>query len=242
MVSKQVNDVVATLESANGGLPEVFPGEYFVYQGELDITAQVELGGKGQYAVGDATMNYDKLESPRVTFEDIDGFEVVEAPNGKLYAIIQEDSGSKQGERMFITPLEHSRDRTELTYYFVAMSGGAENTRFKNGVSIPKGTWTRGTGHEFSGVFDLSGFFKKTDGAFDVKAADTGLAKRTADRSVEIGDKLILLTLQAHTQVSGVFASYQLDRGGQIYVYQPDLPASAGLTVEDVSAIQRDLP
>lgn len=38
----------------------------------------------------------------KVTFEDIDGFEVIE-DNGKLYGMIQEDSGNKLGERMFIT-------------------------------------------------------------------------------------------------------------------------------------------
>lgn len=239
-----MNDVVNTLESADGDFPDVFEGEYFVYQGELDVTKQIELGGKGQYAVGDATMNYDKVEAPKATFEDIDGFEVLEAPNGQLYAIIQEDSGNKQGERMFITHLEHSRDKKELTYYFVAMSGGAENTRFKNGVGIPKGTWTKATGHEFSGVFDLSGLLKTSDdGSFVVSAADTGLAKRMADRTVEIGDKNIVLTLQAHTQVGGIMSGYQLDRGGQIYMYQPDIPSSdSDSNVEAITGIQRDLP
>lgn len=221
-----VDNVLDELNNANGDLPDLFEGKYYVYQGELDITDQIQLGGKGQYVNGtDATMNYDKPESPHATFEDIDGFEVVEATDGELYAIIQEDSGNSYGERMFITKLEHRRNQQELTYYFVAMSGGKHNTRIVNKVSIPKGTWSRATGHEFSGVFDMSGFFAKNeDGSYIIGAADTGAAKRKADRSVAINDKLIMVNVQGHTQAGGLFAAYQLDRGGQIYLYQPELP------------------
>ena len=67
-------------------------------------------------------MNYDDPANPRVTFEDIDGFEVLEGPKGNLYAIIQEDSGNQYGERMFLTKLEHENDGEELDYYFLAMS------------------------------------------------------------------------------------------------------------------------
>ena len=57
-------------------------------------------------------MNYDKSPAGKVTFEDIDGFEVVEGTDGQLYAVIQEDSGNKHGERMFITKLEHTRGQS----------------------------------------------------------------------------------------------------------------------------------
>eukprot|EP00536_Pseudo-nitzschia_multiseries_P001605 jgi/Psemu1/322147/estExt_fgenesh1_pg.C_210001 len=222
----KIENVLDELNDANGDLPDTFEGSYFVYQGELDVRDQIQLGGKGQYINGtDATVNYDKPESPKNTFEDIDGFEVLEAPGGELYAVIQEDSGNSYGERMFITKLEHSRDKKELTYYFVAMSGGKHNTRIVNKVSIPKGTWSKVNGHEFSGVFDMSGFFAKNgDGSYMVEAADTGTAKRKADRSVAINDKLIMVNVQAHTQGGGLLAAYQLDRGGQIYLYKPNLP------------------
>lgn len=93
---------------------------------------QIELGGKGQYTEGrDATRNWDKdgVESGgKVTFEDIDGFEVLE-DNGKLYAVLQEDSGSKLGERAFISSeLEHEADGEDLKYYFIASSGGDDNS------------------------------------------------------------------------------------------------------------------
>lgn len=235
-----IEHAVEELNFANGGLPDTFEGSYYVYQGELDIRDQIELGGKGQYVNGtDARMNYDKPETPHETFEDIDGFEVVEASDGALYAIIQEDSGNSYGERMFITKLEHYRNNKELKYYFVAMSGGSENSRIVNGVSVPKGSWSRATGHEFSGVFDLSGFFAKNeDGSYVVASSNTGLAKRKADRTVDINDKLIILNVQAHSQAGGVLSAFQLDRGGQLYLYQPSLPQTEdGVIAEMVRGI-----
>lgn len=202
----------------------MFVGNYFVYQGELDVREQIMLGGKGQYAneTADATSNWDDYQFPKYTFEDIDGLEVLEGPEGKLYAILQEDSGNNYGERMLLAPLEHERDGNELTYYFLAMSGGSQNTRMLNGVSVPAGTWSRATSHEFSGIFDLSGLLLRDDsGAFVLSAADDGAAKRAADRMLDINDKLIIVNVQAHSQNSGYLEAFQLDRGGQVYVLKP---------------------
>ena len=190
------------------------------------MTDQILLGGKGQYAndTVDAAYNWDVATDPPInTFEDIDGFEILEGPEGKMYAIIQEDSGNDYGERMLLTQaLENERDGSELTYYFLAMSGGSENTRIKNKVSVPAGTWSKATSHEFSGVFDLSGLLLRDNtGAFVLSASDDGAAKRAADRMVDINDKQILVNLQAHSQNSGVLDAFQLDRGGQIYMIQP---------------------
>ncbi|KAG7369578.1 hypothetical protein IV203_027324 [Nitzschia inconspicua] len=223
-----VEDVVGRFESLRDGqmAPNAFRGSYYVYQGELDITEQIELGGKGQYVNGDATMNYDNPED-RITFEDIDGLEVL-ADGDELYVLIQEDSGNQYGERAFLAHLEHEDDGEELTYYFLAMSGGTMNTRMQAGVSVPKGTFTRATAHEFSGVVDLSAFFATDDsGDFVLSASDDGFAKRQADASVAINDKDILLVLQAHTQSSGILSAFQLDRGGQIYQLKPKLPEDA---------------
>lgn len=186
-----------------------------VYQGELDVTSQIDLGGKGQYAGGyDATQNFDTgPEAPKNTFEDIDGLEVLAGPGGKLYAIIQEDSGNDYGERMFITPLEHEDDGKELTYFFIAMSGGELNTRMLAGVGIPAGTNCEASSHEFSGIFDASAFFHKDDaGDWTMSASDTGAVKRAADAEVAINDKSIIIGLQAHSLHCGVISAFQADR------------------------------
>ena len=210
------------------GLPEYFDGSYYVYQGELDVTAQIELNGKGQYAEGrNATRNWDSLSGDgKVTFEDIDGLEVVMGPDEKLYAVIQEDSGNNVGERMLITQaLEHENDGNELTYYFVAMSGGSDNTRISAPVGIPKGTGCPGgNSHEFSGVFDLSGLLHKNGTEFSVSAADTGKAKRDYEAMVPINDKDILIGLQAHSMECGIIVTYGADRGGQWLIYHPEIP------------------
>ena len=195
-----VKNAPETFAAANGEFPAMFDGEYFVYQGETDITQQVMLGGKGQHTEGrDATRNWDSTgmkDGGKVTFEDIDGFEIMEN-EGKLYAVIQEDSGSKLGERAMITSaLEHEADGQDLTYYFIAFSGGSSNSRIAAGVGIPKATACHDgedfkTGaHEFSGAFDASGLIRKdASGNFVMKASDTGAVKREGDRLTPINDK-----------------------------------------------------
>lgn len=242
-------NVPATLEAAAGDLPKSFDGNYFVYQGETDVTSQIKLNGKGQYAMTDlgeardATRNYDKdgvKKGGKLTFEDIDGFEIVE-DNGKLHAILQEDSGSKLGERAMITSaLEHDADGNDLKYYLIAMSGGEDNTRMKAGVGIPKGVachdgekYVSGA-HEFSGAFDVSGLLRKDEsGSFVLKATDTGMQKRANDALVPINDKNIIMTLQSGKWSCGVIGAFASDRGGQWLVYQPNIPVEESSLFEE---------
>lgn len=189
-----------------GEFPQSFPGEYYVYQGETDIRDQVELGGKGQYTPGtdgqarDATCNYDQAYNAtncKQTFEDIDGLEVI-CGSDCCRAVIQEDSGNDLGERCLITScLEHDDDGQDLTYYFVAMSGGSDNTRMEAGVGIPKTSNGNAGSHEFSGVFDLSGLLHMENGAFAFSASDPGHVKRDAERQVLTNDKDIMINVQA---------------------------------------------
>lgn len=218
----------------------MFDGTYYVYQGETDITAQVELNGAGMLTndengtARDQTHNWDKdgiKTTGKVTFEDIDGLEVFE-DDGQLYVMIQEDSGSLLGDRMLISsPLEHEPDGMNLTYYFVAMSGGKENTRAMAGVSVPAGLRCfdgekyATDAHEFSGLFDLSGLVRRdANGTFTLAAADDGSAKRANDAAVPINEKNILLALQSGDYFCGVIGAFQGDRGGQLYIYKPDIP------------------
>jgi hypothetical protein len=156
--------------STGTGLPASLEGTYYVYQGENDITAQVNIGTDGLLnmvdacpGAVDATVNCDDDDSVKRTFEDIDGLELISSAEG-LYAIIQEDSGNELGERMFITKLEHDDDGAELEYMFIAQSGGKYNTRMGNGVGIPAGTNGAGGSHEFSGIVDMSGMLKRNTG------------------------------------------------------------------------------
>jgi hypothetical protein len=214
-------------EYTGADLPTHFPGEYYVYQGERDITKQIELGGKGQYTEGrDATRNWDDPEGEgKVTFEDVDGLEIVMSDDGSMHLIIQEDSNNMLGERMFITSaLEHEDDGKELTYYLIAMSGGKENTRMAAGVGIPAGTNCKPGVHEFSGVFDVSGLLHKEDGEYFLKANESGEMKRKSDAMVNINDKNIIINLQAHNMACGIIAALQSDSGGQSLLYRPNIP------------------
>ena len=79
-----------------------------------------------------------------------------DSPNG--YLVLQEDSGNYFGERTFITKIEIG---SPMTYYFIAMSGGDDNTRMKSGVAVPAGSAGTPNTHEFSGVIDVSGMLAK---------------------------------------------------------------------------------
>jgi len=227
--------------------PSELDSSYFVYQGENDISGQIELNGVGLYrspvtecpGAADATVNCDKDFSVKNTFEDIDGLEVIAAQEG-LFAIIQEDSGNDLGERMFISSvLEHEADGNELTYYFMAMSGGKFNTRMSEMIGIPAMSSSASGSHEFSGVIDLSGMLARKeevrkDGIFNIRGrevqggefairAHDGEAKRQTELKVPINEKLIVLGLQAHNFFDGVIKAFQADRGGQVMLYQPDI-------------------
>lgn len=192
--------------------------------GELDITAQIQLGGKGIKANGfPQTTNSDSGQQPgKVTFEDIDGFEWITSADGD-YVIIQEDSGNDYGERMFISKLNETLG-VAPTFYFMAMSGGNLNTRMINGVGIPAGVNTAVGTHEFSGVVDLSGLVARDSNGNFLADTATGYAKRLAERAVPTNQKLIGIGLQAHNYWAGVIETFSGHCGGQLYAYQPNLP------------------
>jgi hypothetical protein len=236
-----LNNLGKVLNAANGGLPKEVSATYYVYQGENDVRAQIRLGGAGLLnivptcpGVVNASQNCDNPFSIKDTFEDVDGFELINSSNG-LHAIIQEDSGNDLGERMFITKLEHIDDGMELTYMFMAQSGGNLNTRMASGVGVPAGTNDGGDTHEFSGIIDLSGMLSKvtkkvkgkgskpsTESVFRIKSGD-GFAKRMAEGMVPINDKLIAIGLQAHNLDAGAIKAFKADRGGQVLLYKPSL-------------------
>ena len=218
------------LEGLEGNeLPGPIASNYIVYQGELDIRDQIHLGGKGQYVEGkNATSNYSGSSIKKVdTFEDIDGFEAIYGADGKSYVIIQEDSGNRYGERQFIAELHHDGP---LDYYFIAQSGGDLNTRMAAGVGIPAGSnqpdrYGR-SGHEFSGICDLSGFLTTDeDGEFSLMYDDFGYTMLEERAKVHINDKDIVLNLQAHNMFGGPFDFFKGDRGGQWLLYKPDVAA-----------------
>lgn len=230
--------VDGVLDTLNGlasktDLPSHFDGRYFVYQGETDITSQVMLGGKGQYipdetgAARDATCNYDRSQNAadcKVTFEDIDGFEYI-CGSDCCRALLQEDSGNDLGERALLSScLEHNADGNDLEYYFVAMSGGGDNTRMQAGVGIPKTSNEAAGSHEFSGVFDLSGLIRKENGEFTLMKADAGYVKRAEEMKVSTNDKYIMINVQASNMNDRIMVNFGADTGGQVMIYKPSLP------------------
>jgi len=227
-----VLDAADTLNSVGDAeFPDSFDGEYYVYQGETDITGQVELGGKGEYLPAEdgtprnATCNFDKAaDGCKATFEDIDGLEVI-CGSDCCRVMIQEDSGNDLGERaLFSSCLEHEADGEDLTYYLVAVSGGVDNTRMTAGVGIPKTSNEAAGSHEFSGVFDLSGLLNMEGGEFTLSADDAGYVKRMEEMKVSTNDKNILINVQASNMNDRIMVQFGADTGGQVMIYKPSVP------------------
>jgi len=197
---------------AAGVLPQSISGAtYEMIEGESKIDDRIELNGKGLRADGqNSTLMNDGTD--KTTFEDIDGLEWIMASDGE-YFIIQEDGGNKYGERMFISKRPAANVLSQ--YYFIALAGGSKNSRGIAKVGVPAKTAGTATAYEFSGVADFSGILTQTTMG--------GFARRTAEATVAINDKLIALGLQAHGITEGIIQAFGLDRGGQIFLYKPSL-------------------
>ena len=225
-----------TAGTAGGSwFPSSIPATYINLQGERSIVNQVVLGGKGMSANGnDARYFVDSATAAaagpgggKATFEDIDGIEwVAAAGTTDGYIIIQEDGGNYFGERTFLTKVR--MDGTPMTYYFIAQSGGRLNTRMLANVGVPAmtndGVWAS-SAHEFSGVIDLSGMLARDANGNFLATAGVGYQTRLQERLTPINNKTIAMGLQAHQLSAGIVRAMSGDRGGQLYAYQPNIPA-----------------
>lgn len=139
-----ITELLTAAKAAGTWFPTKVPTTYTNLQGERDITAQIQLGGKGKSANGNDARYFVDSQSAsdagpgggKNTFEDIDGiywFASSDADDG--YIIIQEDGGNYYGERTFLTKVR--TDGVPMTYYFIAQSGGRYNTRMLAHVGVP---------------------------------------------------------------------------------------------------------
>jgi hypothetical protein len=230
-----VTALLTAAKAAGTWFPAKIDSVYTALQGERDITAQVKLGGKGKSANGndqrymvDSSSGADAGPGGgKNTFEDIDGVEwIAAAGTTDGYIIIQEDGGNYFGERTFLSKVR--TDGTPMSYYLIAMSGGRLNTRMLANVGVPAGTndgnWAS-SAHEFAGSMDLSGMLAKDASGNWRATAGVGATKRQVERTIPINNKTIAFGLQAHQLTAGIVRAMSGDRGGQIYAYQPNLPA-----------------
>lgn len=230
-----ITDLLTTTRAANSWFPAKIPSVYTALQGERDITAQIQLGGKGKLSNGnDARYMVDSQSAAdagvgggKKSFEDIDGlYWVAAAGTNEGYVVIQEDGGNYYGERTFLSKVR--TDGVPMTYYFIAQSGGRYNTRMKANVGVPAktndGNWAS-SAHEFSGAIDLSGMLAKDASGNFIATAGVGATKRAVERTIPINNKTIAFGLQAHQLTGGIIRAMTGDRGGQIFAYQPNLPA-----------------
>jgi len=205
----------------SSGMPTSIPATYTVHQPESDVVDLIELGGAGLRADGNnQTMMHDRSRD-KTTFEDVDGMEWIAAANGEDYFVIHEDGGNLYGERKFLAKVG-----VPMKYFFVAQSGGSQNTRELASVSSVAGVHGRATSHEFSGAFDLSGLLRKdAAGNFELTVGDVTGKKRVLEAATPINEKIIAVNLQAHSNNAGWADTFKTDRVAQVLAYKPKVPA-----------------
>lgn len=136
-------------------------------------------------------------------------------------SVVWQDGGNLFGERKFM-----GKVGVPMKYYFVAQSGGRDNSRVQASVSAVPGVLARQTSHEFSGAFDMSALLRKdASGNFELPLGDLTGKKRALDASTPVNDKIIAVSLQAHTNTGGYGATFQSDRVAQVLAYKPNIPA-----------------
>ena len=147
--------------------------------------------------------------------------EWIAAANGEDYFVIHEDGGNLYGERKFLAKVG-----VPMKYFFVAQSGGSQNTRELASVSSVAGVHGRATSHEFSGAFDLSGLLRKdAAGNFELTVGDVTGKKRVLEAATPINEKIIAVNLQAHSNNAGWADTFKTDRVAQVLAYKPKVPA-----------------
>lgn len=213
-----LDGLVAMLESE--GLGNGFDAEYENLQGEVPVKDQILLKGQGKTSEGGTQDVMCDSSTCHETFEDIDGFQWLVGSDGE-YIMIQEDGGNRFGERTFIAKLD--RSLPNLQYHFICQAGGASNTRTAGGVGIPAGTWRRATSSEFSGITDLTGLLKKGANGEYLVHANTPYKRVAAEMAFPMNEHLISFGLQQHSINAGIVYELHADRGGQIYMYQPNI-------------------
>lgn len=215
--------------TGSGKFPEVIPATYELFEGETYVAERIHLGGKFMTAAEDIYNNVmcDNVKMPtqcKTTFEDVDGIEWI-ADSAGDYLIFSEDGYNVYGDRLLLVQVP--TDRKELPhYYMIAQAGGELNTRALAKVGIPKGTWTKPAGNEFSGSSDWSGILLPGTPL-------GGAARRAADLTVPINEKFISVGHQAHGMQSGVVKYFGLDRGGQMYAVRPNIGKATELPANE---------
>ncbi|MEL6679271.1 MAG: calcium-binding protein [Pseudomonadota bacterium] len=219
--------ILAELEAADGALPEALSASVVRTLAAVDGALTLDVASKGIKHGGEGT--HATWEDGRAQVVAPDGGYWVKASNADVL-IIDEDSGNDLGERKLAVVVDpETMKPTEMAKgYFLAMAGGGNSPRAAAGATALGGAIDKPRTSEFSGTWSLTGLLsKKDDGSFYTMDELAGTGLQEVAGAVPINDQMLMGVVQHRTASGGQVKNVQADRGGQIFMFQLNLPDAA---------------
>ncbi|MEM7694168.1 MAG: calcium-binding protein [Pseudomonadota bacterium] len=229
-----LDNIAAELEAANGALPDMLTGTATRTLAAFDGALTLEIGEKGIKHGGMGTHETDEDGVAKATQPD--GLMWIKGSDADVL-IVNEDSGNAFGERAYALVVDPAT--MQLTEpgkgYFLAMAGGDESPRAKAGATALAGAIDKPRTSEFSGSWDITALLaRKDDGSFYTMDELAGMGEQAVNRAIPTAEHVMMGVVQHRTKSGGQVADVEADRGGQIFMFNLNLPQEAF----DVSALQ----
>lgn len=223
-------NIAAELEVAGGDLPEMLTGSAKRMVGGYDGALTLDVADKGVWHGGEGT--HAVWEDGTAKSVQNDGLQWIKASDADVL-IVDEDSGNEYGERKFALVIDP--ETMELTEhakgYFLAMAGGGANPRAEAGASAIGGAVSGATSSEFSGTWNITALVaRKDDGSFYTMDEIAGTGQQEIIGSLPINEQTLIGVVQHRTESGGQVEAVGADRGGQLFMFQLDLPEAAFTT------------
>ena len=222
-----LDSIAEELAAADGALPEMLTGTATRTLAAYDGALTLEVGDKGVKHGGMGTQATDGDGVAKATAPD--GLMWVKASDADVL-IVNEDSGNDFGERAYALVLDP--DTMQLAEpgrgYFLAMAGGEESPRAQAGAAALAGSMLEPKTSEFSGSWPLTALLaRKEDGSFYTAEEIAGTGQQEIIGSLPINDQLMMGVVQHRTDSGGQVEQVQADHGGQIFMFDLNLPPAA---------------
>ncbi|MEM7522046.1 MAG: calcium-binding protein, partial [Pseudomonadota bacterium] len=226
-LSFEMPNLAAELEAADGKLPAVLSGKAIRTLSSVDGSLTIEVADKGIKHGGMGTHATDENDMAKSTAPD--GLMWIKGSDADVL-IADEDSGNAFGERKYALVL--NPDDLQLVEpgrgYFLAMAGGDESPRAKAGATALAGAIDKPRTSEFSGTWNLTAMLAtKDDGSFYSMGELAGTGEAEINATVPINEHKLLAVVQHRTKSGGQVADVNADRGGQVFMFQLNLPEQA---------------
>lgn len=220
------------LIAANGALPQYLSVNVNRVLPAIEGALTLDTNGAGEAHVG--KNNLDGSQTAALHLGGTAAAAKAVAPDGLLWVknddgdflIVDEDSGNVAGERKYVLSLDSTTLalKEKGTGDLLAIAGGADNPRAKAKVAAMEGAFTKATGAEFSGSWNVTGLVaRKADGSFYTPEELQGNKVQTIANEIPLSEQLFIGVVQMGGESSGQVKDVKADYGGQIFQYTVDL-------------------